>query len=131
MPNQVFLAAGLTLLAATGIACGSSDANTLLIGGECADNAACDNEDLTCISAFAGGYCGSEGCTADADCAEGSVCVTHEATNYCFLVCVDKADCNTNRTVENEANCVGAGTLTRVDPAAGEDKACVPPSSGM
>lgn len=64
-------------------------------------------------------------CTADAECPSGSACVTHtDGVNYCFLICSEKADCNVDRTAENEANC--ASNVTWVEDKA--DKACVPPS---
>ena len=52
--------------------------------------------------------------------------MTQEGTNYCFLVCNEKEDCNQNRSGENEANC--SSNITRV--GGGSEKACVPPSSG-
>ena len=56
-------------------------------------------------------------------------CVTHDdGVNYCFRDCVDKPDCNRNRSLENEANCVGS--ITFVDPR-NDRKACEPPSSGI
>lgn len=117
-----------TLLVAVlvGAAVGCSNANTERIGAECTSSGACENEELTCLTQFKGGYCGSQGCTKDADCIEGSICVTHEGANYCFLVCNEKVDCNKNRSVENEANC--SSNIVRVE--GGTEKACVPPSSG-
>jgi len=44
-------------------------------------------------------------------------------TNYCFLICVDKPDCNDHRPVEDEASCVSS--LPFVDGAMGR-KACRP-----
>ena len=102
-------------------------ANAQKIGGECTENAQCENQQLSCLTAFKGGYCGSSGCTKDADCAAGSRCVTQDNVNYCFLECTDKAECNENRTVDNESNC--SANITRVE--AGTWKACVPPSSGV
>ena len=85
----------------------------------------CANDKLTCLTQFKGGYCGASGCTSDAVCPEGSICVTHtDRVNYCFLVCVDKTECNVNRTAVNESNC--SANITRVD--GGSQKACVPPS---
>jgi hypothetical protein len=52
--------------------------------------------------------------------------VTHDdGINYCFLVCVDKIDCNLGRTPANESNCVSNVNL--VD-SPQKVKACVPPS---
>lgn len=119
---------------AVGVACGDDDnaANDRFIGAECSVIADCDddNEDtepLDCLLEFAGGYCGDASCLGDVDCPDGSVCVEDVATNYCFLTCVNKSDCNDHRTVDNEANCssnvvILDGTNTKV---------CVPPSSGI
>lgn len=113
-------------------ACGDDDANDWLIGAECATTADCDdgNDDtpeLFCLTEFGGGYCGLEGCETDMDCPEGSLCADLEGTHYCFLVCTDKAQCNENRTAEHESNCSSS-----VDPiAGGDEKLCIPPSSGL
>lgn len=108
-----------------------NEANAQLIGGQCATVDDCDDQNeetppLDCILDFKGGYCGREGCTHDIDCPEGSICVAYEGQTYCFLVCVDKVECNHNRSYENESNC-----SSNVDPVdGGNDKVCVPPSSG-
>jgi len=87
---------------------------------------------LECLTQFTGGYCGLEGCEGDADCPEGSACVTHDDgggdANYCFRLCQDKSECNRNRDEENEANC--SANITFVDEPQ-DRKACVPPSSGL
>ena len=113
------------VLVAGALGCGD-DANDERIGAECTTTESCENEELTCLTAFAGGYCGASACTANADCPEGSICVAQGGTNYCFLICDDKEDCNENRSVENESNC--SSNITRVE--GGSEKACVPPSSG-
>ena len=113
------------VLVAGALGCGD-DANDERIGAECSTTASCENEELTCLTAFAGGYCGASACGANADCPEGSICVAQGGTNYCFLVCNEKEDCNENRSVENESNC--SSNITRVEE--GSEKACVPPSSG-
>lgn len=61
----------------------------------------------------------------DTDCPEGSACVVDDVNsmNYCFLICVEKADCNANRPVESEASCTSS--LTFVDGDMGR-KACRP-----
>ena len=82
------------------------------------------------MTGFKGGYCGKQGCAADADCPEGSICVTHtDLNNYCFLICSDKPQCNDHRTVDNEANC--SSSFTPVVEHTPEYKVCVPPSSGL
>ena len=48
-------------------------------------------------------------------------------TNYCFLICSDKVQCNPHRSVDNESSCTSS--LTFVDDAAGR-KVCRPPLSG-
>ena len=103
--------------------CGD-DADSIGIAGECTATSECA-DGLTCLTGFKGGYCGTQGCTADADCPTGSACVTQGSTNYCFRTCTDKADCNANRTTDNEANC--SSNVTFVE--ATNIKACVPPSS--
>lgn len=106
-------------------ACGS-DADDLGIGAQCTGNDQCDADTMQTCLTFKGGYCGTMGCTVKADCPENSACVTHtDGVNYCFRTCLDKAECNANRDVENEANC--SANITFSDTTTGL-KACVPPS---
>lgn len=121
--KKIMLTMLLTALAGWLTSCGDNEANEQLIGAECSANDQCP-EGSTCLTAFKGGYCGKTGCNADTDCPEGSVCTALEGTNYCFLVCIDKIDCNQNRTAENESNC--SSNVNPVD--GGEEKVCVPPS---
>jgi hypothetical protein len=113
-------------------ACGGDDgeeADRVGIGAECANNEACTETDQTCLTEFKGGYCGKTGCTSNKDCPEASACVSYDnGTNYCFRICVDKAECNQKRTLENQSNC--SSSVTFVEPATNV-KACVPPSSGV
>ncbi len=107
-------------------ACGS-DADDLGVGAQCTANDNCNQDDgaQTCLP-FKGGYCGLMGCTTDADCPDASACITHtDSVNYCFRICADKAECNANRDVDNEANC--SSSVDFVEGANGR-KACVPPS---
>jgi hypothetical protein len=100
------------------------------VGAACSDDADCDEEGQRCLTEFGGGYCGIADCTADADCPSGSACVTDDdfgGRNFCFLICVDKPECNVHRPVETEANCVSS--LDFVDGTVGR-KACRPPLSG-
>ena len=132
MNRKLLLAVG-TSLVVLGCGAGSTEADRIGVGAECTASAECESADeeieLECLTQFTGGYCGLEGCTGDIDCPEGSACVTHDdGNNYCFRICVDKPDCNLNRSPENEANCVGS--ITFVDPR-NERKACEPPSSGL
>ena len=115
--------------------CGDDDgsaADHQLIGAECAVSEDCDDGDdetppLDCLTEFGGGYCGRAGCVASEDCPEGSLCADLDGSYYCFLVCIDKVDCNRNRTVDNESNC-----SSNIDPVEGGiEKLCIPPSSGI
>jgi hypothetical protein len=120
------------------VACGDDDeggtpADQLGVGATCDSNDDCLNDPehgivQECLTQFKGGYCGLEGCVGNADCPSGSACVTHDdGKNYCFRICVDKAECNQNRTPDTAANC--SSNIDFVDGQAGW-KACVPPSSG-
>jgi len=111
-------------------ACGGTDADTLGVGAECTTSDQCDQDtDQICLTAFAGGYCGIRDCVDDMDCPDASACIAHtDGVNYCFRVCVDKSECNANRSVDVESNC--SSNVTFVDGARGR-KACVPPSSGL
>ncbi len=116
------------------LGCGddSTEADRIGVGAQCTASAQCESPDegieLECLTQFTGGYCGLKDCTGDVDCPEASACVTHDdGVNYCFRLCVDKPDCNRNRSLENEANCVGSGVVDFVDPP-NERKVCVPPS---
>jgi hypothetical protein len=113
------------VLVVVSLGCGN-DADDERIGAECTSSGQCENEELTCLTQFKGGYCGASGCMADADCVEGSICVAQGGTNYCFRTCTDKEECNEHRSVENESNC--SSNITRV--GGGSEKACVPPSAG-
>ena len=109
--------------------CGDDDppgteADRLGVGAECASDELC-LEGQTCLE-FKGGYCGLAGCTDAASCPNGSACVRHDDGNtYCFRLCVNKAEYNINRSVDNEANC--SSNVEFVDPGV-HAKACVPPS---
>lgn len=128
VPLLMLLGSALVLAA-----CGDDDDEGLSPAQQHGVGAACDDDDdcyigdtsLLCLS-FKGGYCGLEGCEADADCPPGSACVTHEdGKNYCFLTCAEKVECNYTRPVEEESNC--SSSITFTDGKNGS-KACVPPS---
>ena len=107
---------------------GGSEAIRRGVGAECAVNEDCEEEGQECLTQFSGGYCGVSDCTADADCPEGSACVTEDdGANYCFLVCVDKPECNVHRDPANESNCTSS--LTFVEDDLGR-KVCRPPMGG-
>lgn len=79
---------------------------------------------LECLTSFKGGYCGVTDCTSHEDCPLGSACVMHDdGSNYCFRLCVDKAECNLHRDADQEANC--SSNIAYVGDDVG--KACVPP----
>jgi hypothetical protein len=106
--------------------CSGSEADRLGVGAECTDADDCEDEPLQECLEFKGGYCGIADCEHDIDCPEDAACIAHEdGINYCFRVCVDKPDCNENRSLENESNC--SSSVTFVDGTMGR-KACVPPS---
>lgn len=113
------------------LGCGDDgvEADVLGVAAECTVPEDCDQDtNQTCLLDFKGGYCGIEDCTEDADCPEASACVAHDnGTSYCFRICVDKAECNQNRSVDNEANC--SSNITFVEQQRESIKACVPPSA--
>ncbi len=117
---------------------GGNAADEVGVGAECATSADCPQQDvdagypLVCLTQFGGGYCGLSNCTGDVDCPNGSACVAHgDGTNYCFRLCIDKAECNVNRGSDVEANCNGGGTVDFVDnDDTRTDKVCIPPNSG-
>jgi hypothetical protein len=103
---------------------GGSEAQRRGVGGACAADVDC-KEGLTCL-AFKGGYCGLAECQNDAACPAGSACVAHtDGTNYCFLICTDKSQCNLFRPADVEANCSSSVTFLE---GKLDVKACVPPS---
>lgn len=121
------LLCALAFALAVAVGCGSSSADALGVGAQCTATNEC-NTDLNemCLTQFKGGYCALSPCTHDTDCPTDSACIHHtDNVNYCFRTCADKAECNTNRDVVNEANC--SSTATFVDPVMGR-KACVPPN---
>ena len=130
------------LLPVLAAGCGDDEAahaDRLGIAAECEADEDCA-PGLSCVLDFKNGYCGLKGCTADPPqdatgpcpegelcCPAGAVCVAHgtPALNYCFRSCLEKPDCNANRSEESAANCVGS--IDPVDPGY-TGKACEPPS---
>ena len=113
------------LLALLVVACGTA-AQQSGVGRECDSNDDCA-DDQSCLD-FTGGYCGLQDCDDDDDCPGGSACVEHtDGERYCFLICVDKQECNAGRSADAEANC--SANVVFVDEQDGV-KACVPPSGG-
>ncbi|MBK7579763.1 MAG: hypothetical protein IPI67_06085 [Myxococcales bacterium] len=133
MTHQLRLAALVLLALPTSLAaCGDDDnggggteADKIGVGASCNVNEDCAVKGQTCLP-FKGGYCGLADCTADADCPQGSACVSHDdGKNYCFRICLDKSECNYNRPVDLASNC--SSNVTFVEGKKG-NKACVPPS---
>jgi hypothetical protein len=111
-------------------ACGSSQSEAIRhgVGSACSKDSDCTEKGQVCLLEFKGGYCGVAGCTHDVECPGGSACVTSDnGADYCVLICVEKTDCNPNRTVDNESNCTSS--LSFVDGTMGR-KVCNPPSAG-
>lgn len=107
-------------------ACGE-EADELGVGAQCSANDDCTEDGQQCLTEFKGGYCGVKGCQSDAQCPDGSRCVTHsDSNNYCFRSCTDKSECNVNRDADVESNCSSNVTFADGDKSG---KACVPPSS--
>ena len=119
-------ALGVWVLLALGGCGGGSEAQRRGVGAECAKDSDSSEAGQRCLTQFKGGYCGVAPCTADIDCPSGSACVVHsDASNYCFLICTDKPDCNRSRSVVNEANCSSSAVLVE-EPK--DRKVCSPPS---
>jgi hypothetical protein len=115
----------LTGVALLAVSCSPNEANQKGVGASCSTDKDCQSGQ-TCLN-FKGGYCGVKGCFHDTDCPTGSACVAYvDGSNYCFLTCVEKIDCNQNRPAEYESNC--SSNVTFVDGKQGDRKACVPPS---
>jgi hypothetical protein len=108
--------------------CGDdNESDRVGIASECTTDADCPRVgdfQLTCLTMFKGGYCGLAGCVEDTDCPLGAACVAENGGNYCFRECIEKPECNANRTPDNEANCVSS--VAHV--GASNAKVCVPPS---
>ncbi len=86
---------------------------------------------LECLTNFSGGYCAIAGCHAAADCPDGATCVLHtDGETYCFRECAEKAECNANRPVDDEANCSANFNYADPDDHTNGLKACIPPASG-
>ncbi len=112
-------------------ACGSdgTDADALGVGAECMASEECDeSSEQACLGEFKGGYCGIKNCREDSDCPDASACVAHDdGNNYCFRTCVDKSECNENRSPDAEANC--SSSVEFIEDQLEVSKACVPPSN--
>ncbi len=145
--RHLYISSVLALLSLTLVsACGGDEgvpADQIGVGAEC--TAAPNNcpevdlggdagvQQLECLTNFAGGYCGLNPCGSSADCPVGSICVLHtDAQTYCFRSCIDKSECNVNRSVDVESNCSSNFTwqVSSESTSIG-GKACIPPSSGI
>jgi hypothetical protein len=126
--GRTLCAVVVVVLMLVGCGGGTSEAIKRGVGSECNTDLKCTESGQVCLTQFAGGYCGVSGCVHDTDCPGGSACVTEDdQVNYCFLICVDKVDCNVKRTLDNESGCVSS--LTFVD-GTNNRKVCRPPLSG-
>lgn len=129
--GRSYWAAIVVVLGFTIAACGDDDTSAAIrsgVGDACAIDDDCVHNDQQCLTEFKGGYCGLRDCLADTDCPDGSACVTEAGVNYCFLICIEKPDCNVRRDPADESNCSGSAVF--VDGTLGR-KACIPPSSGI
>jgi hypothetical protein len=121
-----------------GISCADNDgpgteADRIGVGASCVTDVDCPQPEdenaprLVCLQDFSGGYCGLSNCTSNAACPYGSACVTHDnGINYCFRICINKAECNLRRDPAVPSNC--SSNIEFVEPQT-NIKACVPPSS--
>jgi hypothetical protein len=127
--NQLSVLVALALIGCSNDDNGpASEAQRRGVGAECTKTGDCMSAGTSCLTQFRGGYCGLANCTSDTDCPAGSACVAHDdGTKYCFLVCVDKVDCNLGRSEANAANCVANISFVS---GAKDKKACVPPNGG-
>ena len=133
--RHLYLLAAGGALASLLLACGSDDppagppagteADYHGVGAVCEKNEDCKEDGQECLTGFSGGYCGVKDCQHDSDCPDGSACATLDGATYCFLICVDKIDCNRNRPVDLESNC--SANIELVETGKGH-KLCVPPS---
>ncbi|MFZ5895078.1 MAG: hypothetical protein ACOY0T_28720 [Myxococcota bacterium] len=132
MSKAILFRTGLfsVLFAVLAAACGGDDdegseAMKRGVGSECKSDADCTEAGQRCLP-FKGGYCGVADCKVDTDCPQGSACVTHDdSKNYCFLICLEKFECNRYRSLEFESNCSSNITFVSGDKT---HKACVPPT---
>ena len=132
--KSVFCLAVALMLVVGLVGCDDDDgsaADRLYVGGVCQSDDECNDEEddtpeLDCLDEFKGGYCGLADCEASDECPEGSLCADLDGDTYCFLVCVEKIDCNLNRPIEDElSNC-----SSNIDPVeGGTEKLCIPPSA--
>ena len=108
--------------------CGGGGGNEAIrhgVGAACSSNVDCTEAGQACLP-FKGGYCGVQDCVDDAHCPQGSACVKYtDGKQYCFLLCVDKPDCNFSRPPELEANC--SSSIEFVS-GAKTSKVCLPPT---
>jgi len=129
-PRAFFRMVTFTLgIAASVSSCGGGGAGNEAIrhgvGAACSSNADCTEAGQACLP-FKGGYCGVQDCVDDAHCPQGSACVKYtDGKQYCFLLCVDKPDCNFSRPPDLEANC--SSSIEFVS-GAKTSKVCLPPT---
>lgn len=91
---------------------GGGENRKVCVPGDCGVGAACNDDlpcpaDLDCIDHFDGGYCGRQGCAANADCPADTVCAEIDGENYCLAPCTTDGDCGLCRPQDVPAACVG------------------------
>ena len=139
MCRLMYVIAAVMLLGAVA-GCGgddSTEADRIGVGAECTVDSSADppstcpvvemDIQLDCLTQFKGGYCGLEGCTGDVTARRGRPASPMTTARTTASEFVRTSRIATNRSVENESNCVGS--ITFVDDR-NERKACEPPSSG-
>ena len=94
------------------------------VGSDCGADADCGGAPLVCITTFQGGYCTTQGCLTNADCAGGALCVTSEAENYCYRPCATDGDCGLCRSSSVAAACRDDVTFVETGTTG---SVCVPP----
>jgi hypothetical protein len=130
-PRTLFRIAMFTLgaaVSATSCGGGGGAGNEAIrhgVGAACSSNVDCTEAGQTCLP-FKGGYCGVQDCVDDAHCPQGAACVKYtDGKQYCFLLCIEKPDCNFSRPPELEANC--SSSIEFVS-GAKTSKVCLPPT---
>lgn len=108
---------------------GGSNNRKVCVPGDCGVGAACVTVGdctggLECVATLAGGYCGKAGCTANADCPNGSLCVKNgDGKNYCFRSCQGATDCTFCRGYNDPVTCTTMVTFAEAGTAG---SVCVP-----
>ncbi|QQR88559.1 MAG: hypothetical protein IPJ88_09830 [Myxococcales bacterium] len=123
---------GMLFVCTLSLSCDDDDteADLLGVGAECTTSDQCTLDEQICLTEFKGGYCGLRDCLSHDDCPDASACVKHSdgisgSSNYCFRICVDKAECNENRSLDNESNCSANIEWVGGEPSSGKKPVCL------